>query len=275
MPSLAWMRSMMIWLVKAVTLDVRMHLLDGVDRSVNRLFARILERRAEAHDDDGVLVRFVLQLRRLVLQHADLCGFLQCWRCILDFRIQRVGSFRSLRCKAKASRKSERGSEHFLPVLHEKFPLKTAKTVKQKYLSPHTERKAESSSLQVPSPSFVGHAVTSEQAVLLAWFIAYPRLPRRALPLPVTFAGNFSRADALPPTVAGPRRLPTGFSFESCDTCPTLCSFEKVHQTRLLYDNRKELSISVNHLSCTRPCHRNHETSRSPRHCHSRPCGDD
>ena len=63
---------------------------------------------------------------------------------------------------------------------------------------------------QIPSPSLAGQTVIVDQAVLLA--------PVHRSSAPSQVSPVTSPADSLADTVAGPRRLFSGFSIESCDT---------------------------------------------------------
>ena len=163
-------------------LDIGVRRLDGLDRRVDRLRARVLERRAEAHDDDGVLVRLILKLGRLVLQHADLRRLLERRRRILDLWVQGIGRLRHRRGKADECRDRKRCCKHVSPIFHRKSPfaiLLTSSAISTKDLSPPRRKPARSPQAtkrrrflrrrccfhekerpepppRVPSPSFVG-----------------------------------------------------------------------------------------------------------------------
>ena len=100
-----------------LNLHVRMSRLNRLDRRLNRLLTRILEGRAKAHDEDGVLVREILHLGIVVLQDADF-RCLKESRCrILDFGIQHVGSIGGRCAQSENSTARERHGQHFLEIL--------------------------------------------------------------------------------------------------------------------------------------------------------------
>ena len=93
--------------------------LNVAHRRLDRLLTRILERRAEARNNNGILVRVVRHLRVVVLQNADLRCLHECRRRRLDLRIELVCSLcRAVRGQTQDRRARKRSDQHFLPVFH-------------------------------------------------------------------------------------------------------------------------------------------------------------
>ena len=101
-----------------------MRRLDGLDRRIDRLGARVPVSRAKRHDDDGILVGKALELLVLVLQHADLrsrlerlCRMAHLWIELIS-RLCRLAEY-------SGRRADEPRCQHLFPMFHDDSSLIT------------------------------------------------------------------------------------------------------------------------------------------------------
>ena len=97
-------------------LCIRMRRLDGLHRRLDRLGARLLKRRAEAHDKDRILIFQILQFRCFVLQNADLRRHFKRRSSVFDLRVQLIPHRARRSRKAQERRAGQRGRQKILPI---------------------------------------------------------------------------------------------------------------------------------------------------------------